>query len=138
METIQQLMVAMTFSDGNAAISPKCWHRDRAGGFTWLSSWVGVTAENCKISRAVRTAGLRFGRFPKVLGCSAGAAAWSIPDIHTQVLCSVKTFFETEALCSGGCSGSVVLACANRNHNSGLCKKCANQASLERVWEISL
>lgn len=33
METIQQLMVAMTFSDGNAAISPKCWHRDRA----WVS-----------------------------------------------------------------------------------------------------
>lgn len=34
----------------------------------------------------VRTAGLRFGRFPKVLGCSAGAAAWSIPDIFPESL----------------------------------------------------
>ena len=29
METIQQLMVAMTFSDGNASVSPKCWHKER-------------------------------------------------------------------------------------------------------------
>ena len=28
MDTIQQLMVAMTFSDGNAAISPTCFHKD--------------------------------------------------------------------------------------------------------------
>jgi hypothetical protein len=29
METIQQLMVAMTFSDGNASVSPKCGHKER-------------------------------------------------------------------------------------------------------------
>lgn len=28
MDTIQKLMVAMTFGDGNAAISPTCFHKD--------------------------------------------------------------------------------------------------------------
>ena len=31
LDTIEKLMVAMTFSDGNAAISPRCWQRDPAG-----------------------------------------------------------------------------------------------------------
>ena len=110
METIQQLMVAMTFSDGNAAISPKCWHRDRAGcrhlspgsiDSHKLLQLGRSHCRNCRI-RAVRTAGLRFGRCPKVLVWSAGAAAWSIqdiPDIHAEVL-SCQDFSWNWMLCA--------------------------------------
>ena len=36
MNTIQQLMVAMTFSDGNASITPKCWQKDISDVWIWI------------------------------------------------------------------------------------------------------
>jgi hypothetical protein len=36
MDTIQQLMVAMTFSDGNASITPKCWQKDISDVWIWM------------------------------------------------------------------------------------------------------
>ncbi|OLP77490.1 NFX1-type zinc finger-containing protein 1 [Symbiodinium microadriaticum] len=75
MDTIEKLMVGMTFSDGNAAISPRCWMKD------------------------------------------CGSTLWPIPE-SMGLHCRTR-----------GCARPVVLACSNSKHDSGMCKKCAADAT---------
>ena len=73
MDTIEKLMVGMTFSDGNAAISPRCWMKDRVLCRSWWAM-VGCDRHACCCRLATRTVALLCGQFRNRWVCTAGRA----------------------------------------------------------------
>ncbi|KAJ3247215.1 hypothetical protein HDU77_008656 [Chytriomyces hyalinus] len=84
MDTLMKLMVAITFEEGNSALSPLCRVR-------------GDKDMDCgKVLRALHV---------------------SSQSIGSTMQCSKR-----------GCSGRVILVCADKRHNQGLCAPCASSA----------
>ena len=99
MDTIEKLMVGMTFSDGNAAISPRCWMKDRVLHGSWWA-WSGCDRHVCYCRLAARTVALLCGQFRNRWVYTAGRATCLRPFFISHQYPKLLCMFRARWLCA--------------------------------------